>query len=287
MITFNFVEDCPSFLVNISKGVYLVEGWGASGGGNPATSKGKGAYAAAKIRLSKTTSFYITIGGEGETSTGFSQQKFKGGCNGGGDGGIGKSDKEYSNGSGGGGATDIRLSLSINDRIFVVAGGGGDSGEDSQGNVKSGGYGGADYGGIGDHLTSFSDEASQAASLTSGTTNGVGQDGRNGMGEYGSGEGNGGGGGGYRGGYSSQNNDQYSSAGGNGGSSYISDSYFKIITMKGGNEQFNSPYGQLETGHTGNGFLRIIEIKNPTCEKNFRMPNFSFFITIVILFLFK
>ena len=283
MISFNFVEQCPPYSIKLNSGKYLIEGWGASGGGNP-SSKGKGAYAKAFLYLSKPTSLLIVVGGKGETSTSFSYQKFQGGCNGGGAGGIGRISDELSNGSGGGGATDIRTI--DNTKIFVVAGGGGDSGVNQEGASLSGGYAGADYGGIGEHMASFSAQANQPTSLTHGTENGVGQTGRDGGEVNNGGEGNGGGGGGYRGGYSSQNSDAFSNAGGNGGSSFVNSTLFSRIVMKSGDDYIDSPDGVSEHGHTGNGFLRITEIETITCKKNTTF-NFSFFIYGAIIFLIK
>ena len=79
-------------------------------------------------------------------------------------------------------------------------------------------------------------------------------------------EGNGGGGGGYYGGQTTKASGEGSNSGGGGGSSCISgDSrcftyngyIFTDINMKGGGEQFKSPTGTLETGHSGNGYARI------------------------------
>ena len=79
-------------------------------------------------------------------------------------------------------------------------------------------------------------------------------------------EGNGGGGGGYYGGQTTKASGYGSNSGGGGGSSCISghpqcftyDGYiFTDINIKGGNEQFKSPTGTLETGHSGNGYARI------------------------------
>lgn len=103
-------------------GNYLLEVWGASGGGNnPDNSNlgsrgGKGGYSKGEIFLNKGTKLYIYVGGQGVAD--------KGGFNGGGNAGP--------NANGGGGSTDIRTTggvwnnpASITSRIIVAGGGGG------------------------------------------------------------------------------------------------------------------------------------------------------------------
>lgn len=103
-------------------GTYLLEVWGASGGGNdPAnltlgSRGGKGGYSKGEISLIKGEKLYVYVGGKGVGSNG--------GFNGGGDGGP--------TGNGGGGATDIRrvsgfwyTPASLASRVIVAGGGGG------------------------------------------------------------------------------------------------------------------------------------------------------------------
>ena len=109
--------------VTISEtGTYLLEVWGASGGGNDPLSVtlgsrgGAGGYSKGEKYLTAGTKLYVYVGGQGLGSVG--------GFNGGGDSGP--------TAGGGGGATDIRLVggiwnnlLSLNSRIIVAGGGGG------------------------------------------------------------------------------------------------------------------------------------------------------------------
>ena len=221
---FPFSKDNNPYEFYFEPGYYTVEGWGASGGSYVNTDKGLGAYANGTIIVQSRTHVFIYVGGEGMTSTGPCTEQVEGGFNGGGRGGLGVNNHWC--GSGGGGSTDIRLNESVESRIFVVAGGGGESGMESARVF-------ANYGGNG-------------------------------------GQGNGGGGSGYYGGYSSQITGENTNAGGNGGSSYVSSDIFFDINIKSGDEDFNSPEKELEKGHKGNGYLKIIEIMkfehNFTCK---------------------
>ena len=100
---------------------YRLECWGGSGGDIDTYTGGNGAYTVGDIELTKGTTLYLYIGGQGTNTE-------EGGYNGGG------SLKEYesNHGSSGGGATDIRISggswdniEGLRNRIMVAAGGGG------------------------------------------------------------------------------------------------------------------------------------------------------------------
>ena len=56
-------------------------------------------------------------------------------------------------------------------------------------------------------------------------------------------------------------------AGGGGGSSYASPDLYNVILL-GGDKEFRSPNGDIVTGHTGNGFIRIEPSDPFTLEKN-------------------
>ena len=258
--SFSFISECPHQEVRLFRGRYLIEGWGASGGGGIEYS-GKGAYLRGTLYLPSTTKLYVTIGGVGETSVSGENQTYNGGCNGGGRGGLGYG--TFSSGSGGGGSTDIRiLTTSLSSRIFVAAGGGGSCGQQKFGFIGKGGYGGNETGGLAPN--GLSSEYNIAATLNDGFDLGQGQDGKTKTkDESGGGEGNGGGGSGYYGGYSPQ---VISDSGGHGGSSFINSSFFHTYQMFSGNMLFNSPNGTLEEGHYGNGFLHIVLINNATCN---------------------
>ena len=275
--SFKFLSECPQQEATLSRGLYLVEGWGASGGGGIKYS-GKGAYIRGTLFLRSTTTLFVTIGGIGETSVHGPKEIFNGGCNGGGNGGLGHN--SYSSGSGGGGSTDIRLSTtSLSSRIFVAAGGGGSFGQQSSGPPGRGGHGGNEIGGLAPN--SLRSEYNIPATLERGYRPGQGEDGKNKT-IHGSGgsEGNGGGGSGYYGGYSPQFEGNLSDSGGHGGSSlFLRDQMFS------GSISFNSPNGTLEEGHNGNGFLHIT-LLNMTCHIMFP----SHFLSIVfftLIFSFK
>ena len=132
---------CHPIEVNLSKGTYKFELWGAQGGEgrfqNQITlhddSGGKGAYVSGVIKLDEERTFYLYIGGKGEDQNSTAQGAFgRGGYNGGGNGGADTYDTNPPESSaGGGGATDIRLISgepnnihSLRSRIIVVAAGG-------------------------------------------------------------------------------------------------------------------------------------------------------------------
>ena len=143
--------SCEAIEIYLSKGIYEVELYGASGGGNESIhdslKPGYGGKVSGVLLLESTQKFYLYIGGEGESDT----NEAKGGWNGGGDGAGGPSKKCIF--GGGGGGTDIRTSTEIDDRI-IIAGGGGGCGCDLEGyqydthggngggvNGEDGGYG--------------------------------------------------------------------------------------------------------------------------------------------------
>ena len=108
----------PQTFVAPLSGAYKVELWGAQGGG---TSGGHGAYTSGIIELTKGEKIYVYVGESGSIDG-------IGGWNGGGSGRL----LEEEGHKYGGGATDIRLmsgawnnQLSLNSRIMVAAGGGG------------------------------------------------------------------------------------------------------------------------------------------------------------------
>ncbi|MGN6202881.1 MAG: hypothetical protein ACTHNY_10830 [Solirubrobacterales bacterium] len=161
--------------------------------------------------------FYIEVGGSGESSA----EGGEGGFNGGAAGGPGA--------GGGGGATDVRLlprsqGLSPDSRLIVAAGGGGGGGNGSE----SGGVGGS-AGNPGDTASSVNEGGGAGMGFTGGTGgSGCGESGSNGSlgigGEGGSGEsatnGGGGGGGGFYGGGGGAGGCTGGGGGGGGGSSF-------------------------------------------------------------------
>ena len=134
--------------IELPKGKYKLQCWGAQGGTSYGNSSGvgsKGGYSEGVLTLTETTTLYVFVGGKG--SRGSSTSLVNGGWNGGG-ASVGYSSYDSSGESGysypacGGGATDIctvtssmsyssgrtnRSSESLLSRIIVAGGGGGGS----------------------------------------------------------------------------------------------------------------------------------------------------------------
>ena len=160
-------NECSSYELTFSPGVYRIELWGASGGKaryqNVKTIRegtdGKGAYVSGVIHFIGTTKLYLFIGGKGEDQTDTSSKLVVslGGFNGGGNGGVDLYDPNYrESGAGGGGSTDLRL---INDnslralksRLIVAGAGGGGVSANHTENIANpyGGSGGCLSGEVG------------------------------------------------------------------------------------------------------------------------------------------
>lgn len=152
--TFDFDYTGSVQQVTLPKGKYKLQCWGAQGGnvtGTYAINGSKGGYSEGVITLTKTTTFYIFVGGQGTSYTSSASQTstsvVNGGWNG---GGAGVRTARYNSGDtdgrsfprGGGGATDIstvtsalsyssgrttRDSASLLARCIVAGGGAGAS----------------------------------------------------------------------------------------------------------------------------------------------------------------
>ena len=252
--------------VDLPKGIYKFECWGAQGGTYSSYTGGAGGYSVGTITLTSDTTLYVYVGGQpaAQTTIGVTT----GGFNGGGNGCSRYYSGTYSYGQGGGGATDIRLSEDSLYARVIVAGGGGGSSSDTALTTK---YGGG--------LSGGSSVSGYAATQTSAGTNGsFGQGGaattKGSNFKFGSG---GGGGGWYGGGacssYSGSTNYRSYNGGGS-GYVYTSDTaanypdgclldsslYLSDASTIAGNSSFLSPSGSSETGHTGNGYCRITKI---------------------------
>lgn len=271
-----------SISMTLPKGRYILECWGAQGGyRNNENFGGKGGYSRGTITLSEPTRFYIYAGGSGN-SVSTSDGVHPGGFNGGGK-------RAYN--PGGGGASDIRIgSDSLYARVIVAGGGGSDGGTNNYGGygggntgeTKSGsgsnfsGYGTGGFGGTANGNSSGSGNwlaSSQSASAA------YQQDCYSGFGFGGNGvyanTGYGGaGGGGWYGGTGTvpdSSGDDDKGGGGGSGYIYISDTagiypsgclldssmYLDEATTIAGNKPFESPSGVQETGHSGDGYVRI------------------------------
>jgi hypothetical protein len=272
--------------LNIPAGTYKIECWGGQGGssnGGGAASGiskigGKGGYSVGEITLRTPTIAYIYVGGEGLPQAILAS----GGFNGGGNSAFGS----VIACGGGGGASDVRIgSDSLYSRVIVAGGGGAAGFQECNGNagVISGGHGGGATGGTpiaGSYAARIGQGGTQMAGGSGGTeTYGNGNSGSFGLGGDGAimgtnGNGGGGGGGWYGGGAGA--NGSNCAGGGGGGSGYVYTSatagnyplgcllnnshYLANAQAIGGDQSFLSPAGVSETGHTGDGFVRITVI---------------------------
>ncbi|EAY15087.1 loricrin, putative [Trichomonas vaginalis G3] len=211
-----FVALGQTFEYVFYPGLYFVESYGPSGGGD-----GHGSYVSGIVGINTAIKVYVTLGGKGQTGK-FDGSITPGGVNGGGNGGRGslyKGSMTISGGSGGG-RTVISLNSDQTSPVIVSGGGGGGVMTSAQYQFFSFVWG--DAGGIRSNDASF-----QTYSYVHGVSqsfrieNGSGQNGRNGIDNTDLfAEGSGGGGAGYRGGLAPQ--DAGTITPGSGGSSYIS-----------------------------------------------------------------
>ena len=260
--------------VTLQPGTYIIECWGASGGG-PSDNGGKGGYSKGTLVLGAVTTVYIYAGGQGNYST-LAKATSNGGFNGGGK--AYNTVTNYACGSGGG-ASDVRVGTDSYYARVIVAGGGGGYAKYTTSDMMSGGAGGGTSGvdGIG---TGTGAPSGKGGSQSSGGTSYYGNSANSStygtLAGFGVGGGatnstsyrtNGGGGGWYGGGYSQR-------AGAGGGSGYVltsssykpsgylldSDYYLSDAETKAGDTSFPSTSGGTETGHSGNGYVRITRL---------------------------
>lgn len=279
--------------VTLAPGRYKLECWGAQGGNSNQSNGtygngGKGGYSTGILNVSTNTTIYITVGGQGQN--GVFNTRTAGGFNGGGDG-YGTNGSGV--GGGGGGASDISLmspvfshsSYFINNirdtnsllSRIIVAGGGGSAGYDVSNNAANGGAGGGTtgqdglsnrvYHGTGGKQTTFGTGGSSEE------PNRYSVQAKFGCGASASNSTDvapGGGGGWYGGGL------HCDSAGGGSGYVYTpttasnypsgcllnSAYYLSNAQTIAGNQSFSSPTGGTETGHSGNGYVRITKLSD-------------------------
>ena len=280
------ILNCPysgsAKQITLPKGQYKLECWGASGGTYSSYKGGPGGYSVGKIILTKKETLFFYVGGAGTTST-------AAGFNGGGTG--------ISSGRGGGGASDIRIGQDSLYARVIVAGGGGGAGVTGA-NANPAGCGGGLYGGdgyynntTGTYTTGIArngGSASQTAGGKSWQTQSS-STGTFGKGGNASGYSCGGGGGGWYGGGGAYDNDSDSDGRwGGGGSGYVytsstasnypsgcllnSSYYLTDAQTIAGNTAFTSPTGTNETGHTGNGYIRITVIEANSGNTLIKIP---------------
>lgn len=276
----------------LTPGRYKLECWGAQGGNSNQSNGtygngGKGGYSTGILNVSTNTTIYITVGGQGQN--GVLNTRTAGGFNGGGDG---YGTNNFGVGGGGGGASDISLmspvfshsSYFINNirdtnsllSRIIVAGGGGSAGYDVSNNAANGGAGGGTtgqdglsnrvYHGTGGKQTTFgtggsSEESNRysvqakfgcGASASNSTDVAPG----GGGGWYGGGlHCDSGGGSGYV--YTPTTASNYPS-----GCLLNSAYYLSNAQTIAGNQSFPSPTGGTETGHSGNGHVKITKLSD-------------------------
>lgn len=266
------ILNCPysgsAKSITLPKGQYKLECWGAQGGNYGSYQGGYGGYSTGILTLSKKTIIYLQTGGKGSDSS------INGGYNGGG--------KGISSGRGGGGASDIRIEQNSLYARVIVAGAGGGSGVTSGCSGKGAGGGISGLDGYSNAVTSSGGNRSgSGGSQTAGgismssiasTKGSFGQGGP--AYQYSCG---GGGGGWYGGGGAYDNDSDADGRNGGGGSGYVytsstasnypsgcllnSSYYLTNAQTIAGNTAFASPTGANETGHTGNGYIRITVIE--------------------------
>lgn len=277
----------------LTPGAYKLECWGAQGGNSNQSNGtygngGKGGYSTGILNVSTNTTIYITVGGQGQN--GILNTRTAGGFNGGGDG-YGTNNSGV--GGGGGGTSDISLmspvfshsSYFINNirdtnsllSRIIVAGGGGSAGYDVRNNAANGGAGGGTtgqdglsnrvYHGTGGKQTTFGTGGSSEE------PNRYSVQAKFGCGASASNSTDvapGGGGGWYGGGL------HCDSAGGGSGYVYTSATasnypngcllnssyYLSNAQTIAGDQSFPAPSGSTETGHSGNGHVKITKLSD-------------------------
>ena len=304
--------ECHPITIELVRGRYLLECYGASGGTGLTNSEykyhgGYGAYASGILNLEEKTTFYLYIGGRGEDGVNDHSVKPKGGWNGGGNGGADSAtwadDTNPDTPGAGGGSTDIRLikakegkestdEESLDSRIIVAAGGSGSC-------FNSYGAPGGDLTGY--QVFYYFNESYYRSDTTqiSGYGKGRGADGEDHIATPVSGAG-----GGYYGGKAgiiadSHVFDSVSSS----GSSYVAgyqgcpdfpndiDNSFGSILYKptiiNGYSDFPSLYSSesktTEKGHSGNGAIKITRIEICTCRTKCKGTRYILFFDLILV----
>lgn len=272
------ILNCPysgnKITLTLPAGTYKLQTWGAEGGENPSNkgTPGKGGYSEGTLTLTKETTVYLYVGGKGSYGT-----STCGGFNGGGISTGNKTNVNY--GAGGGGGTDIRIGFDSLYARIIVAGGGGASGNGSIGD-SIGGNGGGETGEDGTGIGTCGTGGTQTAAgeyTGSSSDNDPADFGKGGGGPNGT-VGCGGGGGWYGGGFGTRTN---GAAGGGSGYVYTAATttnypsgclltsalYLANAKTVSGATTFEAPSGGAETGHVGDGYIRITTIStSPSSE---------------------
>ena len=271
---FDFTGTVQTYKLSCT-GKYKLQVWGAEGGrgrnGNTGNSlagtAGKGGYSEGIIDVTEEIKLYIYVGGKGGDA-----KDGAGGAAGYNGGGAGAANSGSRTG-GGGGASDIRINTdSLYSRV-IVAGGGGSTGWYES---LSAGNGGGSYGTSGSTYgtCSYSGGYGGSSSGGSGSVRGTfGQGASSPNTDYNPG---GAGGGGWYGGGAASSATSGNNCAGGGGSGYVytsstysycpsgcllnSSYYLKQAETVSGGSIFESPTGEDERGHSGNGYVKITYI---------------------------
>ena len=272
------ILNCPysgnKITLKLPAGTYKLQCWGAQGGYNSDVSgyeAAKAGYSVGTLTLKKETTLYLYAGGKGSVAKTNTSSGFAGGFNGGGN----ARSSAWGRGSGGGG-TDIRIGAdSLYARAIVAGGSAGSTGKtNGMKTAVAGGYGGGVEGQSGTSVTGTSPNTpGTGGTQTAGGTNSNSTALNGAFGQGGSettGKNVAGGGGGW-----------YGGAAGNaagGGSGYVytastaanypsgcllnSDYYLTDASTYTGITSFPAATGGgNETGHAGNGYIRITVTK--------------------------
>ena len=307
MKVYNFpFKTASPYEIYLKKGLYMFEAWGAAGISSiceiPYEAKGRGAYVNGVIKLKKPKTFYIYVGGMGQSSN----EAFNG-------------NMPSNNTVAGGGATDFRTEKgqwydinSLKSRIMVAAGGGG--------NDCWGGGDGGTFEGLPPEETNRISQNPTGATQTKGGEGGrltddytfgnSGEFGVGGTGDilkpvYGMLDGGGNGGGGYFGG-----GGVTGWGGGSGGSSFVSGHYgcnailgdvdgiipsnqsihysglfFSSSNMIPGNSSMPDPLSNEEglmIGNSKSGYARITELAVYCTQNQCQKIPFHYLFTIIL-----
>lgn len=264
--------------VTVPQGRWKLEVWGAQGGYQSDEScGGRGGYATGIIELAEETILHCYAGGSGNSGgASSSTETGYGGFNG---GGL----RAYY--AGGGGGSDVRVGQDSLYARVIVAGGGGSDGTSTAAGGAAGvapstgygtnkGAGGATFSGT-DESTTASEQSDVVNATSSAAYGGFGFGGN---GQFRSKYYGGGGGGGWYGGSGTYPMTIYTKVkGGAGGSGYVwtedtaenypdgclldTSMYLTDAAVSLGSESFTSPAGETETGHAGNGHVRLTLIE--------------------------
>ena len=271
--------ECSPYVLELPRGRFLLELWGAQG-----CKGGAGGYSKGILTLGQESpefsTFYVYVGSSGLINGG------NGGFNGGGALGSkiwldGTQERRYV----GGGSTDIRTikgeieklksinfyttyfgpNESLESRIIVAGGGGGYN--------PSNGYGGGEEGPAYDYASAGNQESGGKTSDSGAVDAGFGYGGFT----RSSGEGISGGGGGYYGGGGSTN--------AFGGSGFVNKTILKNAKTLSGNTKFPSPYSSIkELGHKSDGCARITYLDSLLlCTKRCSKSKGSFVFALIIV----